>query len=143
MNKNLWKNRGFLEHGMKENQKTYWKNELSLLLSEAPSVTSKYREIITKTDNYVLFCLNNECDLDEFIEALFWADITIEEDEDNVQYLIELNKSLVICDFVLFHDDINVLFETIKSYGGLYLFNYYSDEESDEVFKGLELERNC
>ena len=42
--KNLWRNRGFLAHGMKENQKTYWKDELSLLLSEAPSVTTRYRD---------------------------------------------------------------------------------------------------
>lgn len=141
--KNLWRNRGFLAHGMKENQKTYWKDELSLLLSEAPSVTSRYREIVTKTDKGVLFCLNRECDFDEFIKALFWADITIEEDEDNIQYLIDLNKSLVVYDFGLFYNDINALFESIKGYGGFFPVDYYSDEKSEEIFKGLELERNC
>ena len=143
MNIKIWEYRGFVEHGLKDSNKTYFKNELSLLLDEAPSVTSRYREIITKTDNCVLFCLNSECsEIDEFIEALFWADINIEEDEDGVQYLIDFNKGLVISDFGLFYNDIGALFDRVKMFGGLYAFDYYSSEESTEIFNKLNWDRD-
>lgn len=142
MDKNLWKKRGFLEHGMKENQKTYWKNELSLLLSEVPSVTSKYREMITKNGDFVLFCLNQECNnIVDFTETLFWSDLTLEQDKKGVQYIIDYNKGLVLCIYGAYDDLITYLFETAKNYGGLMPVDYLGAERSQDIINNLEWER--
>lgn len=138
MNMRKWEYKGFIEHDMKETNKTYWKNELSLLLSEAPSVTSQYREVITKTEDSVLFCLNSECsEADEFIESLFWADINIEEDEDGVQYLIDFNKGLVLCIYGAYDDLASNLLDMIKNYGGLMPVDYLSKDKSMEIINNL------
>lgn len=140
--KNLWRNRGFLAHGMKENQKTYWRNELSLLLSEAPSVDSKYREIITKNGDSVLFCLNQECNnIVDFVETLFWSDLTFEQDKEGVQYIIDYNRGRVLCIYGIYTDLLMYLFETIKNYGGLMPVDYLSEESSREIIDNLKWER--
>lgn len=139
---NLWRNRGFLAHGMKENQKTYWKDELLLLLSEAPSITSKYREIITKTSDSVLFCLNQECNnIVDFAETLFWSDMTLEQDKEGVQYIIDYNKGLALCIYGVYGDLVTYLFEAAKKYGGLMPVDYLGAERSQEIINNLEWEK--
>lgn len=140
--KNLWEKIGFLAHGMKDNQKTYWKDELSFLLDEAPSVTSKYKEVVIKTKDSVLFCLNQECNnIVDFAETLFWSDLTLEQDKEGVQYIIDYNKSLVLCIYGVYEDLVNSLLDMIKNYGGLMPVDYLSAEKSREIINGLEWER--
>lgn len=142
MMSNLWKNRGFLEHGMKETNRTYWKDELSLLLSKAPSVTSRYRETVTKTDDSVLFCLNQECNnIVDFVETLFWSDLTFEQDDNDVQYVIDYNRGRILCIYGIYTDLSMYLFETIKNYGGLMPVDYLSEESSREIIDNLKWER--
>lgn len=132
--KNLWRNRGYLEHGLKDCNKNYFTNELKLLLNESPSVCSKYRDVITKNDNYVLFCLNKDCNtLDEFIETLFWADLYVEQDEDGNNYIIDYNKSLVLTNLDFCGGSLDLYFKEIKKYGGLMVKYYYDEQESIKI----------
>lgn len=136
--KNLWKKIGFLSHGMKDNQKTYWKDELLLLLDESSSVTSKYREVITKTEDSVLFCLNQDCNnVVDFAEALFWSDLSLENSEDDVKYIIDYNKGLVLCIYGVYDDLANSLLDMIKNYGGFMPVDYLSKDKSMEIINNL------
>lgn len=138
MNMRKWEYKGFIEHGLKDSNKTYFKNELSLLLSEAPSVTSQYREVITKTEDSVLFCLNQECNnVVDFVETLFWSDLSLENSEDDVKYIIDYNKGLVLCIYGVYDDIASNLLDMIKNYGGFMPVDYLSKDKSMEIINGL------
>ena len=105
-----------------------------------------YPEIVTKTDDSLVICLNsNEYShnvkdaFDILYEALTEKDIYFEYGGMGY-WLIDYNRGQVVYGFTNYCDPMRELWEMLIDEGGFISFEYWNTEASEEIINGLEYE---
>lgn len=105
-----------------------------------------YPEIVTKTDDSLVICLNsNEYShnvndaFDILCEALKEKDIYL-EDGGMGYWLIDHNRGQIVYGFTNYGDPMRELWEMLIDEGGFISFEYWNTEANEEIINGLEYE---
>lgn len=105
-----------------------------------------YPEVVTKTDNSLVICLNTdeyshnfEDSLYLLYEALIEKDVYLES-ESGRDWLIDYNRGQLVYGFTTYCDPMRELWEMLIDEGGFISFEYWTKEESEEIIDGLKYE---